>query len=39
MTPNHVKRKLAAGGKLVGIANELRFMTGAVKAARDAIQA
>lgn len=35
----YANRRLAEGWKLVGIANELRFMTGAVKAARDAIEA
>jgi len=38
-TPQYVNRRIAEGWQLVGIANELRFMTTAVKAARDAIKA
>jgi 4-hydroxy-2-oxoheptanedioate aldolase len=38
-TPEYANRRLAEGWKLVGVVNDLRFMTGAARAARDAIRA
>ena len=38
-TPEYVSRRIAEGWKLLGIVNDLRFMTAAAKAARDAIKA
>ena len=38
-TPEYVNRRVAEGWKLLGIVNDLRFMTAAAKAARDAIKA
>jgi 2-keto-3-deoxy-L-rhamnonate aldolase RhmA len=38
-TPAYANRRLAEGWKLVGVANDLRFLTAAATAAREAIRA
>lgn len=38
-TPDYANRRIAEGWKLLGIVNDLRFMTAAAKSARDAITA